>query len=67
MADGYEDRLRQGRELRQLRRQRAHPDSPCARCSRDFCPSVCFPRRDWEKRKGGRQVAGATEGGRDGK
>lgn len=51
MADAYEDRLRQGRELREMRRQHAHPESPCARCKRDFCPQLCFPRMDWNKRR----------------
>ena len=49
MSDGYEDKLRQGRELRAMRSQHAEPGSPCERCKRDYCPVVCFPRRDWLK------------------
>lgn len=51
MADGYEDMLRQGRELREMRRRHAHPESPCARCKRDACPKACFPRLDYDKRR----------------
>lgn len=47
VSSGYEDMLRQGRELREMRRRHANPESPCARCKRDYCPAVCFPRRDW--------------------
>lgn len=50
MSDGYEDKLRQGRELRAMRSRHAEPGSPCERCKRDACPAVCFPRRDWNKR-----------------
>ena len=70
MADGYEDMLRQGRELREMRRRHAHPESPCARCKRDACPKVCFPRVDYDKRRRGRIATGSasprndrTEGG----
>lgn len=48
---GDEDRIQQGRRLRQMRSERSHPDSPCRRCKRDFCPSRCFPCLDWEKRR----------------
>lgn len=51
MATGYEDRLRQGRELREMRQAHADPASPCARCKRDSCPQLCFPRQDWIKRR----------------
>lgn len=51
MSAGYEDKMRQGYELRQMRRERSAPDSPCARCKRDACPAVCFPLMDWNKRK----------------
>lgn len=50
MSSGYEDRLRQGRELRQLRSERAEPNSPCQRCTADRCPQVCFPRLYYEGR-----------------
>lgn len=69
MADAYEDRLRQGRELREMRRRHAHPESPCARCNRDFCPQLCFTRMDWNKRRRGRddgQCPPVQAGGADG-
>lgn len=50
MADAYEERMRQGRELRRMRKQHANPESPCARCNRESCPQVCFPRVDYNKR-----------------
>lgn len=49
MRKTYEDRLRQGRELRQMRRQHAIQGSPCERCQRDFCPQLCFPLMDFNK------------------
>lgn len=52
MSDGYEDKLRHGRELRSMRSRHAEAGSPCERCRRDYCPIVCFPRRDWLKRRG---------------
>jgi hypothetical protein len=51
MADGYEDRVRQGLELRAMRRRHTRADSPCARCNRESCPQVCFPRVDYNKRR----------------
>ena len=51
MNDGYEDRLRQGLELRAMRLHHAEAGSPCERCRRDYCKVVCFPRRDWSKRR----------------
>lgn len=66
MADGYEDRLRQGRELREMRRQRADRDSPCARCSRDYCPKVCFPKRDFDRNRRGGKCPPLQGGGRNG-
>ena len=51
MSGINEDKLRQGRQLRAMRSQHAEPGSPCVRCRRDYCPLVCFPRRDWLKGK----------------
>ena len=49
MSTAYEDRLRQGRELRQMRSQHTIPGSPCERCKADYCPQVCFPRLHYNK------------------
>ena len=43
MADGYEDMLRQGRELRQMRRQRAHPESPLRQVQPGLLPQGVLP------------------------
>lgn len=52
MSYGFADRLRHGQELRRMRREHTIPGSPCERCRRDYCPQVCFPRQDWNKRHG---------------
>ena len=52
MSEGCEDKLRQGQELRRMRSSHAEAGSPCQRCKRDFCPKLCFPRRDWLRRRG---------------
>ncbi len=49
----YEGVIAQGRELREMRRRHAERGSPCEICKRDSCPLLCFPRRDYLKRKGG--------------
>ena len=51
MSDRYDELRQQGRELREMRRLHAQPDSPCGRCKREECPQVCFPLRDWNRRR----------------
>lgn len=56
MSDTYEDRLRRGRERREMRRRFPPPGSPCERCKRESCPELCFPRLDYNKRHGGKEA-----------
>lgn len=55
VIDDKDQRFQAAQEWARNRKKKPEPGSPCERCKREACPPICYPRRDFFKKRRGEE------------